>query len=237
MTRGGTLYPPRPLVLVAGQIPCRHPKPRPRRMALGNRRSRRTLSSHNRFRCRTCGSTVETSTGWKGGPQEQGRSVVVRAAEGPSADRHDSSAIQRAHARARIRRRLVDRVGRRRHLLQLRRRPSLSSGVPDASVPQPLTPEPPARDRQWRFADGVIDHRRNRWIGVREDHTGRGRAGQHHRRRRSRRRRRQARARERPRFLCVAAAVAGRQLARLAGVGSSQHAVERHHALPRGGRG
>src|SRR4029079_14456900 len=48
---------------------------------------------------------------------------------GPGADRHDSSAIQRAHARARIRRRLVDRVGRRRHLLQLRRRPSLSSGA------------------------------------------------------------------------------------------------------------
>jgi len=25
--------------------------------------------------------------------------------------------------------------------------------------------------RQWRFADGVIDQRRSRWIGVREDHT------------------------------------------------------------------
>ena len=46
--------------------------------------------------------------------------------------------------------------------------------APDASAPQPLTPEPPARDRQWRFADGVIDHRRNRWIGVREDHTAGG---------------------------------------------------------------
>jgi len=38
-----------------------------------------------------------------------------------------------------------------------------------ASEPQALTPEPPGRG--WRFADGVIDHRRNRWIGVREDHT------------------------------------------------------------------
>jgi dipeptidyl aminopeptidase/acylaminoacyl peptidase len=41
----------------------------------------------------------------------------------------------------------------------------------DASAPQPLTPPPLARGREWRFADGVIDHRRNRWIGVREDHT------------------------------------------------------------------
>jgi dipeptidyl aminopeptidase/acylaminoacyl peptidase len=39
------------------------------------------------------------------------------------------------------------------------------------SHPKPLTPAPPARERQWRFADGVIDHRRRRWIGVREDHT------------------------------------------------------------------
>jgi hypothetical protein len=43
--------------------------------------------------------------------------------------------------------------------------------VPGAPEPQPLTPEPPARRRQWRFADGVIDERRSRWIGVREDHT------------------------------------------------------------------
>jgi dipeptidyl aminopeptidase/acylaminoacyl peptidase len=40
-----------------------------------------------------------------------------------------------------------------------------------ASEPQALTPAPPARGRDWRFADGVIDDRRKRWIGVREDHT------------------------------------------------------------------
>ncbi|HEY6258704.1 MAG TPA: S9 family peptidase [Xanthobacteraceae bacterium] len=40
-----------------------------------------------------------------------------------------------------------------------------------ASEPDPLTPAPSARERQWRFADGVIDHRRACWIGVREDHT------------------------------------------------------------------
>jgi dipeptidyl aminopeptidase/acylaminoacyl peptidase len=40
--------------------------------------------------------------------------------------------------------------------------------------PEALTPAPAARERQWRFADGVIDHRRRRWIGVREDHTAAG---------------------------------------------------------------
>jgi dipeptidyl aminopeptidase/acylaminoacyl peptidase len=39
------------------------------------------------------------------------------------------------------------------------------------SNPLPLTPEPPAPERQWRFADGVIDGLRQRWVGVREDHT------------------------------------------------------------------
>ena len=43
--------------------------------------------------------------------------------------------------------------------------------VPGAFEPQALTPEPPSRERQWRFADGVIDPNSNRWIGIREDHT------------------------------------------------------------------
>jgi dipeptidyl aminopeptidase/acylaminoacyl peptidase len=37
--------------------------------------------------------------------------------------------------------------------------------------PEPLTPAPPEREPPWRFADGVIDQWRRRWIGVREDHT------------------------------------------------------------------
>jgi dipeptidyl aminopeptidase/acylaminoacyl peptidase len=45
-----------------------------------------------------------------------------------------------------------------------------------ASTPQALTPAPPARERDWRFADGVIDTARKRWIGVREDHTKEGEA-------------------------------------------------------------
>jgi dipeptidyl aminopeptidase/acylaminoacyl peptidase len=40
-----------------------------------------------------------------------------------------------------------------------------------SAAPEALTPAPPAPGRDWRFADGVIDHRRGRWIGVREDHT------------------------------------------------------------------
>jgi dipeptidyl aminopeptidase/acylaminoacyl peptidase len=42
------------------------------------------------------------------------------------------------------------------------------------SQPRPLTPEPAKRERQWRFADAVIDHLRQRWVGVREDHTAGG---------------------------------------------------------------
>jgi len=49
----------------------------------------------------------------------------------------------------------------------------LYSQVEGVCEPRPLTPEPPGRG-QWRFADGVIDARRSRWIGVREDHTGDG---------------------------------------------------------------
>jgi dipeptidyl aminopeptidase/acylaminoacyl peptidase len=45
---------------------------------------------------------------------------------------------------------------------------------PDEPKPTPLTPAPAAAGKQWRFADGVIDQQRQRWIGVREDHTGSG---------------------------------------------------------------
>src|SRR3954471_9766516 len=44
-----------------------------------------------------------------------------------------------------------------------------------ASEPRPLTAEPP-RPRGWRYADGMTDGARRRWIGVREDHTGEGEA-------------------------------------------------------------
>jgi dipeptidyl aminopeptidase/acylaminoacyl peptidase len=45
----------------------------------------------------------------------------------------------------------------------------------DSAQPQPLTPAPPSLERNWRYADGVIDRVRKRWLGVREDHTDRNR--------------------------------------------------------------
>jgi dipeptidyl aminopeptidase/acylaminoacyl peptidase len=39
------------------------------------------------------------------------------------------------------------------------------------AAPEPLTPSPPDPQRQWRYADGIIDGGRKLWIGVREDHT------------------------------------------------------------------
>jgi dipeptidyl aminopeptidase/acylaminoacyl peptidase len=38
-------------------------------------------------------------------------------------------------------------------------------------APVALTPAPPDPEHNWRYADGLIDRARNRWIGVREDHT------------------------------------------------------------------
>jgi dipeptidyl aminopeptidase/acylaminoacyl peptidase len=40
-----------------------------------------------------------------------------------------------------------------------------------AATPVALTPVGPP-DTEWRYADGTIDLRRKRWIGVREEHTG-----------------------------------------------------------------
>ena len=37
--------------------------------------------------------------------------------------------------------------------------------------PAALTPAPPDPEHNWRYADGIIDRARNRWIGVREDHA------------------------------------------------------------------
>ena len=46
--------------------------------------------------------------------------------------------------------------------------------IDNSSHPVPLTLAPVVPERQWRFADGVIDSLRRRWIGVREDHTSDG---------------------------------------------------------------
>jgi dipeptidyl aminopeptidase/acylaminoacyl peptidase len=46
----------------------------------------------------------------------------------------------------------------------------------NTAQPQPITPAPPSPERNWRYADGLIDRARNRWVGVREDHTDPSRA-------------------------------------------------------------
>ena len=108
----------------------------------------------------------------EGRPQEQGRYVVVRGDGGRATrHRHHPAALQCAHPRARIRRRIMDRARTARSISPISRTAASIGRRQAHPQPQALTPEPPARGREWRFADGVIDQRRNRWIGVREDHT------------------------------------------------------------------
>jgi dipeptidyl aminopeptidase/acylaminoacyl peptidase len=107
----------------------------------------------------------------EGRPQEQGRNVVVRGGE-------DATDVTPPPFNARTR---VHEYGGGSWTVsegtvyfsnfadgRLYRQPA------GTSLPQPLTPVPAARDREWRFADGVIDQHRRRWIGVREDHTAEG---------------------------------------------------------------
>jgi dipeptidyl aminopeptidase/acylaminoacyl peptidase len=107
----------------------------------------------------------------EGRPQEQGRLVVVRA------DWHGGNAADMVPKPYSARTRVHEYGGGSwtvsRGVLTFSnfsdgRLYRVSEAAPD---PQALTPAPPARERQWRFADGVIDHARRRWIGVREDHT------------------------------------------------------------------
>jgi dipeptidyl aminopeptidase/acylaminoacyl peptidase len=106
----------------------------------------------------------------EGRPQEQGRNVVVRAGSGGEPPRDLVPAPFNARTR-------VHEYGGGAWLVddgtlyfshfadgQLYRQA-------EGGAPQPLTAAP-ARPNDWRFADGVIDRGRARWIGVREDHTG-----------------------------------------------------------------
>ena len=102
-------------------------------------------------------------------PAEGGRSVD-RAPDAGRADRRpDPGAVQRPHARPRVRRRRPSRS---------RTGPSTSRTSPTSGstasgpgeAPAAVTPEGP-----WRYADGVVDRRRNRLICVREDHSAEGR--------------------------------------------------------------
>jgi dipeptidyl aminopeptidase/acylaminoacyl peptidase len=111
----------------------------------------------------------------EGRPQEQGRLVVVRA------DWHGGNATDITPKPFSVRTRVHEYGGGSwtvsRGVVYFSNfsdgrlyRQSEAASHPEPR-PEPLTAAPPAREPQWRFADGVIDHRRRRWIGVREDHT------------------------------------------------------------------
>jgi dipeptidyl aminopeptidase/acylaminoacyl peptidase len=106
-------------------------------------------------------------------PQEQGRNVVVR---GEDDGRQIDVTPQPLNARTRVHEygggswTVSDGAVYFSNFADGR----LYRQTTSAPAPQPLTPAPPAPGRGWRFADGVIDHHRNRWIGVREDHTADG---------------------------------------------------------------
>jgi WD40-like Beta Propeller Repeat len=109
----------------------------------------------------------------EGRPQEQGRFVVVRGS-------HDGAAVDVTPKPFNVRTRVHEYGGGAWTVAdgtlyfsnfadsRLYRQPA------GASVPEPLTPQPTESARDWRFADGIIDRGRNRWIGVREDHTAGG---------------------------------------------------------------
>jgi dipeptidyl aminopeptidase/acylaminoacyl peptidase len=136
----------------------------------------------------------------EGRPQEQGRNVVVRGGEGGQTTDitpQPFNARTRVHEYGGGSWMVSDGTVYFSNFADGR----LYRQMVGASAPQPLTPAPPARaalaseasgqrgnskvrapdtrpepgssarDREWRFADGVIDVSRNRWIGVREDHT------------------------------------------------------------------
>jgi dipeptidyl aminopeptidase/acylaminoacyl peptidase len=110
----------------------------------------------------------------EGRPQEQGRNVIVRAGAAGETPRDLTPAPFNVRTR-------VHEYGGGAWLVA--DGAIVFSNFADGRLyrqsdgaPQPLTPAPPTPSRGWRFADGVIDKPRNRWIGVREDHSGEGEA-------------------------------------------------------------
>jgi dipeptidyl aminopeptidase/acylaminoacyl peptidase len=106
-------------------------------------------------------------------PQEAGRNVVVRRSPGEPAGADVNSAPFN------VRTRVHEYGGGAWHVADgtlyfSNDRPGEDGGPPDrrlyrqdsGTMPVPIT-----RSGAWRYADGLIDQRRRRWIGVREDHT------------------------------------------------------------------
>jgi dipeptidyl aminopeptidase/acylaminoacyl peptidase len=103
----------------------------------------------------------------EGRPQEQGRYVVVRAGEPPRELTPAPFNVRtRVHEYGGAAWMVDDGTLYFSHFADGRLFRQTEGGTP-----QPITAAP-ARPNDWRFADGVIDRRRARWIGVREDHTG-----------------------------------------------------------------
>jgi dipeptidyl aminopeptidase/acylaminoacyl peptidase len=102
----------------------------------------------------------------EGRPQEQGRHVVVRAG---SNGKHTDIIPPPYNARSRVHEYGGGSWAVHNGTVYFSNFADgrLYRQVPSASEPQALTPSCP----KWRYADGMIDQRRNRWIGVREDHT------------------------------------------------------------------
>jgi dipeptidyl aminopeptidase/acylaminoacyl peptidase len=108
----------------------------------------------------------------EGRPQEQGRSVIVRGEEnGGTADITplDFNARTRVHEYGGGSWTVADGVVYFSNFADGRLYRQARGDAPRA-----LTPAPSAHGRDWRFADGEIDHRLHRWLGVREDHTAEG---------------------------------------------------------------
>jgi dipeptidyl aminopeptidase/acylaminoacyl peptidase len=106
-------------------------------------------------------------------PQEQGRNVVVRAgADGTAADvvPPPFSARTRVHEYGGGAWTIARGVLYFSNFADGR----LYRIGPGDREPTPLTPAAAAPGRQWRFADGTVDHQHQRWIGIREDHTAAG---------------------------------------------------------------
>ena len=106
---------------------------------------------------------------WNEGAPRRGRTERRRANDaGWPDDRPDPPTLQRPHARPRIRRRSYLSVDGTLYFSNFADQRLYR--VTPGSEPQPITP---AVDL--RYADGVVDRRRNRMICVREDHTVAGR--------------------------------------------------------------
>jgi dipeptidyl aminopeptidase/acylaminoacyl peptidase len=106
-------------------------------------------------------------------PRENGRYVVVRRAAGAAAG--EDLSREPFSARTRVHEYGGGAWTASEGTLYFSNDTAGTGPVPDrrlyrlergASAPVPLTPL-----GAWRYADGIIDRQRNRWIGVREDHT------------------------------------------------------------------